>query len=216
MPINYVALKAECQQNPNGYSYTDPGSGSTRTLAEWFASQDDSVCALILNVIDPAFLVYRTAVPVQEINNQITWQNFTPADAVPTAAVSPFTLLETLTIWMARASKAQGMQLNLQNLLLGAQGALDASRAGIRAGLQDALSAVPTGATSAGTFAAGVSLSAGWVGVRDNTLARAARRGEKALATTTVQQNGTTAAKAATLTFEGELTPADIQSARAA
>jgi hypothetical protein len=52
------------------------------------------------------------------------------------------------------------------------------------------------------------------VGVRDTVLARAATRIEKLLAITTAQQDGTTAAKAATMTFEGVISAQDVADAR--
>ena len=66
------------------------------------------------------------------------------------------------------------------------------------------MTSVPTGATSASTFVEGVALSGGWGTVRDNALARPASRLEKLFATTTVQQDGSTAAKAATLATKDE------------
>lgn len=171
-------------------------------------------------VTSPTFFVYRTNVPVQELVNQITWQNFTPSDPVPVIPASgtctvnattcpagsySYSLIETLTIWSLRAMKAQGQQMNLQNILLSAQGFLNAANSGTRNGLNDALTGIPSGATTSSTFPAGNPLSGGWVGVRDNVLARAASRIEKLLATTTVQQDGSTAAKAATMVFEGPI-----------
>lgn len=135
----------------------------------------------------PNFYVYRTAVPVQDINDNVTWSNFTPADAP-----------DTSQLWLNRATAAQGKQFNLQTLLLSAGGFLNATKSNVRQALQDALTNLPTGT-------GGAAVSGGWVGVRDNVLARVASRLEKLLAATTVQQNGSTAAKAATMTVEGPI-----------
>lgn len=135
----------------------------------------------------PTFYVYRTSVPIQEVNDQILWANFTPSDPP-----------DGTQTWLNRATQAQGKQFNLQ-LIFGSLGYINAARPNVRAGLQDAtMSALPTGAN-------GALLSGGWAGIRDNVLARAATVLEKLFATTTVQQDGSTPAKAATMTVEGAL-----------
>lgn len=154
--------------------------------------QDVEIARLYNLPASPSFYVYRAAVPVQEINDQITWANYTPADAP-----------DGTQLWLNRATAAQGKQFNLQTLLIGAQGALNATRPNVRAGLQDATTGLPTGSN-------GASVSGGWVGIRDNALGQLATRIEKLLATTTAQQDGSTAAKAATRTFEGAITAQDI------
>ena len=135
----------------------------------------------------PNFHVYRTAVPVQDINDNVTWANFTPADAP-----------DSTQLWLNRATAAQGKQFNLQTLLLSAGGFLNATKANVRQALTDALTNLPTGA-------GGALVSGGWGTVRDNGLARLGSRLEKLFATTTVQQDGSTAAKAATMTVEGPI-----------
>jgi len=198
MAINYAALKAECQNNPNAYSYTDPASGTTLTLAQWFASGADAATAACLNELVPTFFVYRTEIPVSEMFDAIIWANFTPSDAVPTD-----TSLNN-DIYQSRQIACQTKQMNLQTMLMG-QASINGAKANIRAGLSDALTGIPSGA-------GGATRSAGWTNVRDTVLARAATRAEKLYAT---GGNGATAATAATLTFEGALTPQDIQAARA-
>ena len=101
-------------------------------------------------------------------------------------------------MWLNRATAAQGKQFNLQTLLLSAGGFLNATKANVRQALTDALTNLPTGA-------GGALVSGGWGTVRDNALARVASRLEKLFATTTVQQNGSTAAKAATMAVEGPI-----------
>lgn len=142
-------------------------------------------------VVSPDFFVYRTAIPSGDIHAQITWANLTPADAVPTD-----TQLNVET-WQARSLACQGKQFNLQMLLQALT--LDATRSNVRSGLQDALTNIPAGA-------GGAPVSAGWVNVRDNVLARKANRLEKLLAT----GSGATAATAATMGFEGTVSYQDI------
>jgi len=128
------------------------------------------------------FWVYRSNVPVQEIFDQIVWANFTPVDAA-----------DGTTLWQNRSMAAQGKSLNLQTLLMG-QTQVNANKTNVRAGLQDGLTNLPTG-TSGGTVAAG------WTGVRDNVLARAATRAEKLFAGTNNPSghDGSTAALAVIL-----------------
>lgn len=135
----------------------------------------------------PTFYVYRTAVPVQDINDNVNWANFTPADAP-----------DSSQLWLNRATAAQGKQFNLQTLLLSSNGFLNATKVNVRQALTDALTNLPTGAS-------GALVSGGWGTVRDNALARAATVLEKLFATTTVQQDGSTPAKAATMTVEGAI-----------
>jgi len=156
----------------------------------------NSAIAAAYNLLaSPNFFVYRTDIPLSDIYDQITWANLTPIDAP-----------DGTQTWANRSLACQGKQFNLQLMLSGGQLTANASKANVRAGLQDALTNVPS-ATGTGTQ------SAGWVNVRDNALARKSTRGEKLLATLT--QNGSTAALAATLTFEGALTYHDIEAARA-
>jgi len=146
----------------------------------------------------PTFYVYRTDIPVQEVFDQVQWSKLTPADAIPTDTAL------NAAIWQSRSLACQGKQFNLQTLLMG-QATINGAKANVRAGLQDALTNVPSAAS-------GATQAAGWVGVRDSVLARAATVAEKALAT----GNGGTAATAATMTFEGALTAQDVEAVRQA
>lgn len=149
-------------------------------------------------IVSPDFFVYRTAIPISEIFDQITWANFTPVDP-PTDPVPASDTAITLQRWQNRALHAQGKQFNVQILLStgGLNGVINGAKSKVRAGLQDALTNVPTGA-------AGALLSAGWVGVRDNALARKAIRVEKLFANIS-GGNGSSASLAATLVIEGAI-----------
>lgn len=150
------------------------------------------IAAYMNTLTSPNFFVYRTNIPVQEIYDQITWANLTPVDAP-----------DLTQQWANRSLACQGKQFNLQIILQG-QGSINAAKSNVRAGLQDALTNVPSGAT-------GSLLSAGWVSVRDNALARLATRGEKLFAT---GGNGSTAALAGTMVIEGNLSVDDVEAAR--
>lgn len=140
------------------------------------------------------FQVFRTNVPVQDIYDQISWAKLTPTD-VPDGTQA----------WANRSLACQGKQFNTQIILQG-QTVINAAKANVRAGLQDALTNVPSGV-------AGAAVSAGWNQIRDNALARSATRLEKLFANTAGGQNGTTAALAATMAVEGSVSPANIEQA---
>jgi hypothetical protein len=74
----------------------------------------------------------------------------------------------------------------------------------VRAGLQDALTNVPSNT-------GGATQAAGWVGVRDTALARSASIFEKVLASGGA---GDTAATAATMGAEGPVSYPDVEDAR--
>jgi hypothetical protein len=193
MSINYSTLKTECATNPN--NYVDAGSGMT--LAQAFAGGFDNLCAQILNVPTNDFYIYRTDVPVNEIFDAVVWANLTPSDTP-----------DGTQTWANRSLACQGKQFNLQTILIGTQGVLNVSKINIRAGLQDALTAIPSGT-------AGASRSAGWVTIRDTVITRFATRAEK-LFSNKANGNGATVTTAAAPVFEGQLSGMDIQLARQA
>lgn len=141
----------------------------------------------------PAFFVYRPSVPVQELYDAITWANLTPS-AAP----------DTTQQWANRSLACQGKQFNLQTILIGSQGALNAAKANVRAGLQDALTGIPSGT-------GGATQAAGWVAVRDTVLARSASWVEKLFS---AGGNGSTPAQAGTMGLEGPITAGDIDAVR--
>ena len=151
------------------------------------------LAALLNKVASPEFWVWASDVNVQEIRARITWANLTPLD-VPDGTAA----------WTNRALQCHGKQFAIQ-LIVPMIGTFSATDANIRAGLQDALTGVRSGA-------GGASLGAGWAAVQ-GALARLARSGERVLANTT-SGNGSTKPLAATMTFEGELTPDDVALAR--
>lgn len=141
----------------------------------------------------PAFFVWATNVDVQSIRAKITWANLTPID-VPDGTQA----------WANRALQCQGKQFAIQ-LLVPMTGTFNASDVNTRAGLQDALQAIRSGAS-------GVSQGAGWAAVQ-GALSRRATYGEKILADTT-NGDGGTKPLAATMSFEGSLSPEDVEAAR--
>jgi len=139
---------------------------------------------------DPDFMVWQTSTPTQNVFDAINWANMTPADAPDTTAT-----------WTNRALACQGKQFNLQTLLQGRE-SINSSKASIRAGLQDALTNLPSGA-------AGASRSGGWPAVQA-AMQRKATRAEKALSTGTGSS-----ASPAVMGYEGWITYIDVLAARA-
>jgi hypothetical protein len=151
--------------------------------------------AAALNVeASPNFFVWATNADVQAIRSRITWANLTPAD-VPDGTAT----------WTNRALQCQGKQFALQ-LILPMTGTFSGVDVDIRAGLQDALQGIRSGA-------GGVSQGANWTGVRD-ALTRKAKFCEQILADTSGGQNGSTRALSATMGFEGTLSSEDVRLAR--
>jgi hypothetical protein len=135
------------------------------------------------------YTVWRSSISTDVVFDGVTWANFTPVDA-PDATV----------IWTNRSLACQGKQFNLQTMLSGRL-TIACGRSTIRAGLQDALTNLPSGVS-------GATLSAGWVAVRDS-FKRNASRFEKLFATGT----GTFAAPA-DMVLEGPVSYQDVQQAR--
>lgn len=159
----------------NAFPNTDNGNGDLANALNAIASPD--------------WLVWQTAVPVDAINDAITWANFTPQDTP-----------DNTVTWSNRSLACQGKQFNLQTMLVG-RSTLDASKSNLRAGLQDALTAIPSGAS-------GASKNGGWANVQA-ILSRKAKLIEKILSTGTGSQ-----ATPATMGYEGTVTGDDVTRAR--
>lgn len=75
MAIDYAALKAECQNNPNGYSYTDVASNTTLTLAQWYVAGADAAVAACLNRSRVGISIVRSDVAPHEVLEAIRVQD---------------------------------------------------------------------------------------------------------------------------------------------
>jgi hypothetical protein len=137
--------------------------------------------------------VWRTDAPVQGIYDAINWSAYTPTDAP-----------DNTVLYTNRLLNIQTKQMNLQNILQGGS-TVDASKANLRAGLRDAVIALPSGAS-------GSSISAGGSGGAAVLAAciRKATRIEKLFATQSATTGPTTANL---LTFEGAISSDDVQQA---
>ena len=142
----------------------------------------------------PTFTVWHTKAPAQTIFDSITWSAFTPTD-----------IADTTVVFTNRTMVVNIKQMNLQNMLVG-RDTIDCSRANVRAGLRDAVIALPTGTLGAAVSAGGAS------GATVMTACtRTATRAEKALASGSAT-TGTVTGNL--LTFEGNLSPQDVLAAR--
>lgn len=154
----------------------------------------DAIAKVLNAEASPACYVWATDASVQAIRARITWANLTPADAP-----------DGTQAWANRSLQCQGKQFSLQ-LIVPMTGTLDASDPNLRAGLQDALTAIRSGA-------GGTAQGAGWAGVQ-GALTRKARLIEKVLADTSGGQDGSTKPLAATMGAEGEIGYDLVQSVR--
>jgi len=143
---------------------------------------DNGAIAGWLNANEAAFYAWKTNLATQDIFDAITWSNFTPQDTP-----------DGTQIWANRSLACQGKQFNIQTILTGRE-AINPTKQKVRDGIQDALTAIPSGAS-------GASKAGGWPNVVA-VMYRLTTRAEKHLATGT----GTTATPAV-MVFEGFVTP---------
>lgn len=155
------------------------------------ADQAFAIADALNAAASPDYIVWQTSVPSQTLFDAIVWANLTPQDAPTTG---------TDLVWLNRAMACQGKQFNLQTILTGRE-SINPSKANIRAGLQDALTQIPSGAS-------GTLRSAGWTAVQ-TAMQRKATRAEKVLAT-----GLGTAASPSLMGFEGALSYQDVLNAR--
>jgi hypothetical protein len=163
-----------------------------------FPNNDDGndAIARLYNIIAvPNQFVWRTDTPVKDIFDAIDWSKYTPVDVADGTA-----------IYTNRLLAIQTKQMNLQTMLFG-RTSIDASKPNIRAGLRDAVIALPAGVNG------NLVVSGGASGVTVlNACTRLCTRIEKLLLLNNNTQTGTVAA--GIMGFEGAVTAADINAAR--
>lgn len=139
--------------------------------------------------------VWRTEAPVSAIMDAINWPAFTPQEPA-----------DGTVIYTNRLLMIQTKQINLQSMLQG-RATVDASKANLRAGLRDAVTALPAGAS-------GASISAGGAAGANvmQALTRKATRLEKLFATGADVVTGPVTAKL--LAYEGAISSDEVQTAR--
>ena len=146
----------------------------------------------------PTFTVWRTDAQVSAILDAINWSLYTPNDAPDNTAT-----------YTNRTLNIQTKQMNLQNMVIGRE-RLDCSKVNIRAGLRDAVIAVPAGAGGAAVSPGGASGATVL-----NNCTRAATRLEKLLAVASQGNDTTGSVTARVMGFEGSVSYPDIDAAKA-
>ena len=159
-------------------------------------SDGASDIATALNLLaNPAVKVWRSEAPVADISDAINWAQYTPVDAIDSTA-----------IYTNRLLSIQTKQMNLQMMLQGRE-SVNANKINIRAGLRDAVIAVPAGG-SGGLVAPGGANGANVL----NACVRDALRIEAILAGADAT-TGTVTAKL--LGYEGAIAYQVVEAARA-
>jgi len=186
MPLTLAqlqAIKADIAANPDLAAFPEGSDGAF-----------DMAVAYNLPPAVP-MSVWQTAVPVEAIFGAINWSAYTPVDTA-----------DGTVLFQNRLLVIQTKQMNLQNMLTG-RTKIDASKDNIRAGLRDAVIAIPAGAGGASVSPGGAS------GVNVlNVCVRPATRAEKLLNTGSLTTGTVTAFG---LGFEGKFTQQIIEEARA-
>ena len=133
-------------------------------LTALLAARDiNGICTYLQN--DSSIVVYRSTTQASDIYDAVAWANLTPTDAP-----------DGTQVWMDRALMCQCKQMNLQILIQG-KDSLNTAKANIRAGLQDALTNIPSGVS-------GATASGGWGSVK-TAISRLASKYEAVFATGT-------------------------------
>lgn len=119
----------------NAVNLATDGGDNTQRIADWYNG-----------IGVPDFFVFKSSVNVQDIYDQITWANYTPQDTP-----------DTTVQWSNRSLACQGKQFNLQ-IMLQQSVAINAGHINLRAGINDATTNLPSGAS-------GATKSGGWAGI---------------------------------------------------
>lgn len=171
------AIKADIAANPDLSSQPQTGDGAY------------AIAQLYMLTAVPDYMVWNPTTATKDVMDAITWANLTPA--VNADGTVPNTI-----DWANRSLACQGKQFNIQTMLAG-RDLVDATKANLRAGLQDALTNVPSAS-------GGAAVSAGWANVKV-ALTRKAARIEKLLAS-----GLGTAASPSTMGYVGSISYQDI------
>lgn len=130
---------------PDQYHTLNVAAMADQGAADFIATGEDQSLADWLNTPD-AFVVWKSSVPVADVFDAVLWANMTPA-------IAP----DDTQLWTNRNLQCQSKQLQLQTFLIGRE-TLNPSKSNIRAGMQDALTNLPSKAD-------GTNQNAGWTAV---------------------------------------------------
>lgn len=117
------------------------------SLAPMNSDGDDTIAKELNKLATPDFFVWSSNVNTQNIYDAIIWANMTPSQ-VPDGTQA----------WLNKTMLCQSKQFNLQTILSGRE-TINASKTNIRAGLQDALTGIPSKTD-------GSNQAAGWAAVQ--------------------------------------------------
>lgn len=169
-------------------------------LAAWNAGQSDVVRQLCNVDASGPVAVWRTDAQVNAILDGIDFTKYTPNDA-PSIGASDTAAVAAGLLYLNRSMNSQIKQINLQLMLQG-RATIDASKTLIRAALRDAVTSVPTGTGGVNSSPGGSNGATALAAcLRNATFAESALKGANAT---------TGATTAALLSFEGQITTADI------
>ena len=132
---------------------------------------------------DSATNIWRPDAPRDAVFGAVVWKNMTVSDAPPSGATSVTD--GSAQHYANRCLQCQGFQINVQTMVPPGVSALPGDQSGYRQGLQDALSAIPSGV-------GGAAQDAGWIAVR-NVLRRLGTRFEVLFSASEGQANKSTA-----------------------
>lgn len=182
-----TALRAACFADPAASAFF-AGDGNAAGLRAYLNTSGGAVA-------------WRTDTPVTDIIDAITWSSYTPNDAVAGADTDP--VLSRKMGWLLTI---QTKQMNLQLMLQG-RDRLNCAPPNVRAGLRDAVTQVPSGASGANTSPGGASGATVL-----NKCTRPATRAEAILAASSQASDTTGGVTARVLILEGEVS--EVESVR--
>lgn len=168
---------------------TDP----TVVAARQTENAEQTIAAWYNTTATPTHLLWRTDASVNDINDSILWDRYTPSDTADGTAT-----------FTNRVLAIQVKQMNLQLLLQG-RATLDATKPGVRAALRDATILIPSGVAGAAVSPGG---SSGVTVLAQCT--RPANRWEKVSAVTSATTGATTAFLPV---YQGSITAQDVSDA---
>lgn len=195
-PAQASALKAAINANPTWAAYPNTTDGNI------------DLCNQVLNkVATPEFLVWMTDFPVSVLLDNVDQSQYTPNDAV----LQSNTDVASLTRLQVRSTNCQTKLMVFQGYVIGRQ-SNNMGPPNARKSLLDSLLDIPSGTNGAARNAAGPGGSPG--NAVFSKAVRPALEIERVLCKPANATDQTATTTARVMTFEGEITPADVALAR--
>lgn len=192
-PSQAAALKAAIDSTPAWAAYSSDTDGNIDL-------------AVVLNATAaPAFQVWVTNFDVSTLLDSVDQSKYTPNDTISQANTD----IASLTRMHARAIYCQTKLMVLQNYVIG-RTQVNMAPPKVRTSLLDAITGIPAGANGAAVDAANNAGAAVF-----NKATRSATEGERVLCKVSAGSDVTAGVTARVMTFEGNLTAADVAQARA-